>query len=80
MAVQRARAAARDHEDCQRLRAFMEVLWANPPSGEVEIDGRSWDAWIAWAEDRIARLDPLSVREGIFKVPQTACSGYGTSF
>ena len=54
----------------------MEVLRANPPSGEAEIDGRSWDAWIAWAEDRIARLDPLAEPERLFEVPQMGYLGY----
>ena len=73
---ERIRTAARDHEECQRLRAFMEVLRANPPSGEAEIDGRSWDAWVAWAEDRIARLDPLAEPEQLFRAPQTGYLGY----
>ena len=67
---ERVRAAASNHEECRLLRNFIDALRAQAPKDRAEIDGRSFDNWIAWAEARLEAMDPLKEPKEIFRLPR----------
>ncbi|MEZ5894214.1 MAG: hypothetical protein R3C58_13860 [Parvularculaceae bacterium] len=67
----RFRQAAVDWEEAARLRRFIETLKPVLSSAETKVDDRPVAEWIAWAEEKVRLLDPLTTSpEAIFRLPK----------
>ncbi len=54
------RALAQDWEESARLRKFLQALKA-APTASAEVSGAHLaEGWLAWAEEKISRMDPLA--------------------
>ncbi|MFW2589966.1 hypothetical protein [Sagittula sp. SSi028] len=72
---QQFRSKAGDFEEVQRLRAFIAALRSSCNETGEDIDGKSMEEWLAWAEERATELDPLTDPTQVFKRPSRTGGG-----
>lgn len=73
----RFRQQAADWEEYRRLRAFLAALRQIPAGDTTEVDGVAFIDWLAWAEARILRGDPLSHPENVFYIASNTSQKWG---
>lgn len=61
---------AHNWEECRRLRDFIVALKQSDPVSKLPVEGKTFDEWLIWAEERLAHLDPLAPgADGPFALP-----------